>query len=114
MASNSTNSTEDTALRHSVGFPHDLYTQASKAAAEDKVILTVQVLDETMTLFSKNHSAASWEERTADNFLGVVSRQADGLRSCGHGAEVWELIRKEIKAHLMTADQLISSLLNAN
>ncbi|CAJ1080122.1 interferon phi 4 isoform X2 [Xyrichtys novacula] len=82
MASNSTNSTEDAALRHSVGFPHDLYTQASKAAAEDKVSLTVQVLDETMTLFSKNHSAASWEEKTADNFLGVVSRQADGLRSC--------------------------------
>ncbi|XP_034564296.1 interferon phi 4 isoform X1 [Notolabrus celidotus] len=139
MANNSTNITEDAEARHTVALPHELYSQASKAAAEDKVIFTVQILDETMTLFSKNHSAASWEEKTVDNFLGVVSRQADGLRSCirshghkkhnkklhmsfkrlthvlqqkGHGAEVWELIRKEIKSRLMRVDQLISSLLN--
>ncbi|XP_074519627.1 interferon phi 4 [Halichoeres trimaculatus] len=141
MASNSTNSTEDAEGRLTVAFPHELYSQASQAAAADKVSFTVQILDETMSLFRQNHSSASWEEKTVDNFLGVVSRQADGLRSCiqshghkkqnkklnvsfrrlrnvlqqkGQGAEVWELIRKEVKSHLIEADQLISSLLTPN
>ncbi|GLD60078.1 QKW90613.1 interferon a [Lates japonicus] len=42
-------------------------------------------------------SAASWEESTVKDFVNVVTQQADGLRSCGHSAESWELIRKKIK-----------------
>ncbi|XP_060884499.1 interferon a3-like [Labrus mixtus] len=141
MAHNSTNSTEDAEVKHTVSFPHELYSQAAKAAAEDKLSFTVQVLNEMETLLNKNHSSASWEEKTVDNFLGVVSRQADGLHSCirshghkkhskklhmsfkrlshvleqmGDSAEAWELIRKEIKTHLMRVDLLISSLLTAN
>ncbi|XP_041672202.1 interferon a3-like [Cheilinus undulatus] len=137
MALNSTNTTQDA----TAPFPHELYSQVSKAAAEDKLIFTVQVLNEVETLFNKNHSLASWEEKTADDFLGVVNRQAEGLLSCirshghkkhnkklhmsfkrlshvldtmGHSAESWELIRKEVKTHLMRADSLISSVLNAN
>ncbi|XP_029132646.2 interferon a3-like [Labrus bergylta] len=141
MAHNSTNSTEDAEVKHTVSFPHELYSQADKAAAADKLSFTVQVLNEMETLLNKNHSSASWEEKTVDSFLGVVSRQADGLHSCirshghkkhnkklhmsfkrlshvleqmGHSAEAWELIRKEIKTHLMRADLLITSLLTAN
>ncbi|XP_039991566.1 interferon a3-like [Xiphias gladius] len=142
MANNSTNTTEDAEVDDAVAFPYDLYNAASTASAEDKLGFTVQVLEETAVLFEGDHSSASWEERRAENFLNVVTQQADGLRSCirshghkkknkklhmyfkrlsrhvlervGHSAEAWELIRKEIKTHLMRADQLVSSLLTAN
>ncbi|XP_056221226.1 interferon a3-like [Seriola aureovittata] len=142
MVNNSTNTTEDAEVEHTVAFPNDLYSQASKASAEDKLGFTVQVLDEVAVLFDEDHSNASWEEKTEKDFLGVVTQQADGLRSCigshshkkknkkvhmyfkrlsrhvlegmGHSAESWELIRKEIKSHLMRVDQLVSSLLTAN
>ncbi|XP_031697171.1 interferon a3 [Anarrhichthys ocellatus] len=141
MAHNSTNTTEDA----EVNFPNDLYKQASKASAEDKLSFTVQILEEMVALFEEDHSNASWEENTVDQFLMVVTQQANGLHSCvsrlyettvshnkkknkklhmhfkrlsrhvleqmGHSAESWELIRKEMKTHLMRADQLVLSLL---
>ncbi|XP_031697172.1 interferon a3-like [Anarrhichthys ocellatus] len=135
MAHNSTNTTEDA----EVNFPNDLYKQASKASAEDKLSFTVQILEEMAALFEEDHSNASWEENTVDQFLMVVTQQANGLHSCikslgqkkknkklhmhfkrlsrhvleqmGHSAESWELIRKEMKTHLMRADQLVLSLL---
>ncbi|XP_071318454.1 interferon a3-like isoform X2 [Trachinotus anak] len=149
MVSNSTNSTEGE-VQDTVAFPNDLYSQASKASAEDKVVFTVQALDEMAALFEEDYSSASFEEKTVKDFLSVVTQQADGLRSCvsiekqssdeknknkkneekkktlhtyfkilsshvlkrmRHSAKSWELIRKEIKTHLMRADQLVSSLL---
>ncbi|XP_071319422.1 interferon a3-like isoform X1 [Trachinotus anak] len=138
QVSNSTNSTEGE-VQDTVAFPNDLYSQASKASAEDKVVFTVQALDEMAALFEEDYSSASFEEKTVKDFLSVVTQQADGLRSCieshshnkknkklhmyfkrlsshvlkgmRHSAESWELIRKEIKTHLMRADQLVSSLL---
>nr|QPF15786.1 Ifn1a protein [Chaunax abei] len=141
MASNSTNTTEDAAVEDTVVFPNNLYSQASNSSAEDKLGFTVQILEETSALFEEDHSSASWEENTMENFINIVTRQADGLRSCigrhghkknkklqkyfkrlsshvlktmGHSAEAWELIRKEIKTHLMKANQLVSSLLTSN
>ncbi|KAI3365499.1 hypothetical protein L3Q82_010589 [Scortum barcoo] len=140
MVTNSTNTTEDAGveMKH---FPDELYRQASKATAEDKLGFIVQVLEETVVLFEEDHSSASWEENTVENFLNVVTQQADGLRSCiwshghkknkklhmyfkrlsrhvlhqmGHSAEAWELIRTQIQTHLMRADLLASSLLNIN
>ncbi|XP_039645022.1 interferon a3-like [Perca fluviatilis] len=126
MANNSTNTTED-----EVHFPNDLYSQASKASAEDKLRFTVQILEEMVSLFEEDHSAASWEEKTVDHFLIVVTQQADGLQSCGHShknkklhmyfkrlsghvlkrmghsAEAWELIREEMKNHLIRVEQLL-------
>nr|AFP94214.1 IFN2 [Oplegnathus fasciatus] len=140
MVNNSTNTTEDAGVKDTVAFPNELYSQASKAAAEDKLGFTVQVLEETAALFEEDHSSASWEENTVENFVNVVTQQADGLRSCigshkkknkklhmyfkrlsshvleqmGHSAEAWELIRNEIQTHLMRADLLVSSLLTTN
>ncbi|CAB1444633.1 unnamed protein product [Pleuronectes platessa] len=102
MAHNSTNSTEDV----EVSFPEDLL--------RIKLALTVQVLEEVVLLFEEDHSAASWDERRLEDFLNVMSRQAVGLRSCDYSAESWELIRKEIKVHLMRSDLLLSSLLADN
>uniref|UniRef100_UPI0037E9585A interferon a3-like n=1 Tax=Semicossyphus pulcher TaxID=241346 RepID=UPI0037E9585A len=140
MANNGTNSTEDAEVMQMVAFPSELYMQASKATAEDKLVFTVQVLEESAALLKKNHSSASWEEKTVDNFLNVVTRQAVELHSCirghvhkknkklhmsfkrlshvleqkDHSAESWELIRKDIERHLMRVDQLTSSLRPAN
>ncbi|MED6253370.1 hypothetical protein ATANTOWER_027769, partial [Ataeniobius toweri] len=36
------------------------------------------------------------------------------LKKMGHSAEAWELIRKEIKDHLIRADHLVSSLLTSD
>ncbi|XP_051273607.1 interferon a3-like [Dicentrarchus labrax] len=142
MANNSTNTTEDAEVEDTVAFPNLLYRQASKASAEDQLAFTVQILNETAALFEEDHSSASWEENTVEDFVNVVTQQADNLRSCigshghkktnkklqmyfmklsshvlkkmGHSAEAWELIRTEIKTHLMRADQLVSSLLTTN
>uniref|UniRef100_A0A3Q1HX44 Uncharacterized protein n=1 Tax=Anabas testudineus TaxID=64144 RepID=A0A3Q1HX44_ANATE len=73
MANNSTNTTEDA----EVTFPKDLYSQASKASAEDKLVFTVQVLEEVSVLFEEDHSSASWEKSTVEHFLSVVTRQMD-------------------------------------
>nr|CAT03224.1 interferon [Sparus aurata] len=140
MANNSTNSTEDDEVKNT--FPDHLYSQASKASAEDKLAFTAQVLNETSVLFEEDHSSASWEENTVENFVNVVTQQADELRSCigshghkkknkkphmyfqrlsshvlkrmGHSAEAWELIRGEVKVHLMRANQLVTSATRTN
>ncbi|XP_047233739.1 interferon a3-like [Girardinichthys multiradiatus] len=142
MANNSTNSTEDEE-QHTVAFPHHLYTQVSKATAEGKLAFTVQILKEVCALFEEDDSSSSWQEITVEHFLNVVNKQADELHSCikghghmkkkntklhlyfkrlsneilkkmGHSAEAWELIRREIKDHLIRADHLVSSLLTSN
>ncbi|XP_039472706.1 interferon a3-like [Oreochromis aureus] len=110
--------------------------------AEDKLVFTVQVLEEVAVLFEEDHSSASWEDSTVRNFLNIVNKQAEELHSCigshghkrkttklhmyfkrlshhilkemGHSAEAWEVIRKETKAHLMRAEQLASSLHTAH
>ncbi|XP_036937177.1 interferon a3-like isoform X1 [Acanthopagrus latus] len=140
QANNSTNSTEDDEVKNT--FPEHLYSQASKASAEDKLAFTAQVLNETSVLFEEDHSSASWEENTVENFVIVVTQQADELRSCigshghkkknkklhmyfqrlsshvlqrmGHSAEAWELIRKEVQFHLMRANQLVTSATRTN
>ncbi|XP_039895245.1 interferon a3-like [Simochromis diagramma] len=139
MANNSTNITE---VEVTVAFPNHLYHQVSKSSVEDKLAFTVQILEEVAALFEEDHSSSSWEDSTVRNFLNIVSKQAEELRSCigshshkkkttklhmyfkrlshhilkemGHSAEAWEVIRKEAKAHLMRAEQLASSLHTAN
>ncbi|XP_037836933.1 interferon a3-like [Kryptolebias marmoratus] len=134
MGNNSTNSTEDEE-ESAVAFPHHLYGQAARASAEEKVAFTAQVLKEVSALLEEDDGSSSWEEVTAENFLSVVNKQAEELLSCkkntklhlyfrrlsaqvlkkrGHSAEAWELIRREVRGHLMRADHLISSLLAHN
>ncbi|XP_030256846.1 interferon a3-like [Sparus aurata] len=140
MANNSTNSTEDDEVKNT--FPDDLYSQASNSSAEDKLAFTAQVLKEMSVLFEEDHSSASWEENTVENFVNVVTQQADELRSCigshghkkknkklhmyfqrlsshflkkmGHSAEAWELIREEVKFHLERLYLLVTSATRTN
>uniref|UniRef100_A0A3Q3X9D9 Uncharacterized protein n=1 Tax=Mola mola TaxID=94237 RepID=A0A3Q3X9D9_MOLML len=138
MAQNSTNSSTEATEEDTVAFPSELYSQASEAPAEDKLAFAVQVLNEMAALFQEDHSAASWEEKTGDRFVNIITQQAHSLRSCigsrshkkknkrlhvyfkrlselvlkemGYSADAWELIRKEIRTHLMKADHMVSSL----
>ncbi|XP_030256847.1 interferon a3-like [Sparus aurata] len=140
MANNSTNSTEKKEVKDT--FPRDPYKQAFNASAEDKLAFTVQVLNEMSVLFEEDHSSALWEEKTVDDFVSVVTSQADELRSCigshghkkknkklhmyfqrlsshflkrmGHSAEAWELIRGEVKAHLERLYLLVTSATRTN
>lgn len=41
-----------------------------------------QILEEVAHLFEKDHSSASWEEKTLEDFLGVIHQQAENLRTC--------------------------------
>ncbi|XP_016517045.1 interferon a3-like [Poecilia formosa] len=140
MAKNMTNSTDG---ENTVPFPDHLYSQASKASAEGKLSFAVHILKEVSALFEEDHSSASWQEVTVENFLNVVNRQADELHSCigsrgeskkqntklhlyfkrmsneilkkkDHSADAWELIRREVKVCLIKADLLVSSLLPSN
>ncbi|CAK6965018.1 interferon a3-like [Scomber scombrus] len=139
MDNNSTKTTEDAELE--VDFPHNLYDQVSKASTRHRLVFIVQVLKDVFKLLEKNHTSASWEEQSEENFLNLVIRQTHELRHCigshshkwknddlnkyfhalsdhitkmGHSAEVWELIRMEIQTHLFRVDQLASSLLTNN
>ncbi|XP_026033952.1 interferon a3-like [Astatotilapia calliptera] len=139
-----TNTTKDAEIEHTVAFPNQLYHQKSKATDEDKLAFIVQILEEVAALFEEDHSSASWEENTVENFLNIVNKQAEELRSCigshsyttqkvqrrtemyfkrlsneilkknGHSAETLEVIRNETKGHLVRADKLVSSLHSAN
>ncbi|XP_071781285.1 interferon phi 4 [Centroberyx gerrardi] len=119
-----------------VPFPDNLYTQASTASSAHQLDFMVQTLEEMAGLFEEDQQAVSWEESSVDDFLNVVAQQAEGLRSCmvsqkksnklhmyfkrlshvlkrkGHSAEAWELIRKEIRMHLLKIDLLASSAFN--
>uniref|UniRef100_A0A3Q1AJT4 Uncharacterized protein n=1 Tax=Amphiprion ocellaris TaxID=80972 RepID=A0A3Q1AJT4_AMPOC len=117
---------------NTVIFPNKLYNQKSNASDEDKVAFMVQILQEAAALFEEDHSSASWEESTVENFLNLLNKQADELSSCvsltnkntklhmyfkrlsvqvlkkmGHSAEAWELIRTEMELHLLRVHQLL-------
>ncbi|XP_039870329.1 interferon a3-like [Simochromis diagramma] len=139
-----TNTTKDAEIEHNVAFPNRLYRKTSKATAEDKLAFTVQILEELFALFEEDHSSAPWEENTVENFLNIVNKQAEELRSCigshryttqkvqrrremyfkrllnkilkknGYSAEAWEKIRNITKDHLRQCGFLVNSLGNAH
>ncbi|XP_029934219.1 interferon phi 4 [Myripristis murdjan] len=118
-----------------VDFPTGLYEQASQASAEDRLNFMAQVLEEVVHLFEEDWDSMPWPETTVNNFLSVVNQQEEGVRSCivnqgkkskklhmyfkrlsrhvlkdmGHSSEAWELMRKEIEAHLLRIDILAAS-----
>ncbi|XP_055085268.1 interferon a3-like [Periophthalmus magnuspinnatus] len=131
----SINSTEDADLEDAVAFPNELYNVASKAITEERIRFVAQLLDEIVALFEEDQTSASWHESAVDDFLNVITQQADGLRSCvasqslkrknrklsmyfkrlstlleqmGHSTGAWEWVHKEVKLHLYRADLLVA------
>ncbi|XP_072312596.1 interferon a3-like [Eucyclogobius newberryi] len=135
---NAINSTEDADLEDALAFPNELYNLASKARTEETLRFMAQLLDEIVSVFEEDQTSASWQESAAEDFLNVITQQADGLRSCvasqsqrknkklslyfrrmsnlleqtGHDIETWEWIRKEVKMHLQRADLLLPAKTN--
>uniref|UniRef100_A0A8C6SQA2 Uncharacterized protein n=1 Tax=Neogobius melanostomus TaxID=47308 RepID=A0A8C6SQA2_9GOBI len=138
MKMNSTNSTDDVELPDAAAFPNELYRHASKRS--EKRSFAAHVLDEIVVLFGEDQTHASWSARTGEDFLNVITQQADGVASCvsitshkkshrkmsmyfkrlalhvleemEHSADAWELIREQVRLHIYRAQRLrVSSLL---
>ncbi|CAM9293727.1 unnamed protein product [Lampetra planeri] len=62
------------------------YSEASfillDSMAEHRMSFIAQILEEVALLFEKDHSSASWDEKTLEDFLGVIHQQAENLRAC--------------------------------
>uniref|UniRef100_A0A8C6S8F1 Uncharacterized protein n=1 Tax=Neogobius melanostomus TaxID=47308 RepID=A0A8C6S8F1_9GOBI len=135
MKMNSTNSTDDVKLPDAAAFPNELYRHASKApVSENKHSFAAHVLDKIVVLFREDQTHASWSARTGEDFLNVITQQADGVASCvsitshkkshrkmsmyfkrlalhvleemEHSADAWELIREQVRLHIYRAHRL--------
>uniref|UniRef100_A0A8C6SPF9 Type I interferon n=1 Tax=Neogobius melanostomus TaxID=47308 RepID=A0A8C6SPF9_9GOBI len=137
MKMNSTNSTDDVELPDAAAFPNELYRHASKAPVSENVpsiCFAAHVLDEIVVLFGEDQTHASWSARTGEDFLNVITQQADGVASCvsitshkkshrkmsmyfkrlalhvleemEHSADAWELIREQVRLHIYRAQRL--------
>ncbi|KAK7919346.1 hypothetical protein WMY93_010630 [Mugilogobius chulae] len=82
MKNNSTNSTDDAELDDAVAFPNELYRHASKESRTERLSFVAHVLDEIMVLFEEDQTHAPWSSSAAEDFLNVISQQANGVRSC--------------------------------
>uniref|UniRef100_A0AAV2LER7 Uncharacterized protein n=1 Tax=Knipowitschia caucasica TaxID=637954 RepID=A0AAV2LER7_KNICA len=110
-----------------------------KAMREEKLKFMGQLLDEIVALFEEDQTSAPWQETVMDDFLNIISQQADGLRACvssqnlkrkskklsmyfkrlstlleqtSHSTQAWEWIRTEVKVHLQRADLLVPAKTN--
>ncbi|XP_076007876.1 interferon phi 4 [Genypterus blacodes] len=132
--STNTNTTQDA----DVPFPDELYPHPSEASVEDKLWFIVQLLDKVSELLSVDQSSDTiwpWQKSTVDDFLVVMHGQTRGLSPCvdsskkknkklhhyfkkltshilekmSYSAEAWELIRKELRIHLLRVELLALS-----
>uniref|UniRef100_A0A8C6SQ25 Uncharacterized protein n=1 Tax=Neogobius melanostomus TaxID=47308 RepID=A0A8C6SQ25_9GOBI len=137
MKMNSTNSTDDVELPDASAFPNELYRHASKAPRSEKRSFAAHVLDEIVVLFGEDQTHASWSARTGEDFLNVITQQADEwplvvnhhqhkkshrkmsmyfkrlalhvLEEMEHSADAWELIREQVRLHIYRAQRLAES-----
>ena len=59
--------------------------------AGERLVFIVQVLKEVARLLKQDqHSSASWQKETEENFLIVVTGQAHGLRPCVRRDQWWK------------------------
>ena len=62
----------------------------SSFQAGERLVFIVQVLKELAKLFKKDHSSASWQKKTEEDFVIVVNGQIHGLRPCVSRAQYWK------------------------
>uniref|UniRef100_A0A4W5K8V7 Uncharacterized protein n=1 Tax=Hucho hucho TaxID=62062 RepID=A0A4W5K8V7_9TELE len=109
-----------------IPFPEDLYKQAEYLPTDDTVWFILQTLDKIAELFDGELDSV-WDEKKVEIFLNVLTSQSDGLQSCvtaqkkknnnlqmyfkrlnnhvlkrmAYSAHAWELVRKEVRTHLL-------------
>nr|XP_029491402.1 interferon a3-like [Oncorhynchus nerka] len=108
-----------------VFFPELLYRRIDDAKFEDQVIFRNETIYQITKLFDGNMKAVTWDKKKLDDFLNILERQFENLKSCvspaekperrlkryfkklnrkvlrkmNYSAQAWELIRKETKHH---------------
>uniref|UniRef100_A0A4W5N8F0 Uncharacterized protein n=1 Tax=Hucho hucho TaxID=62062 RepID=A0A4W5N8F0_9TELE len=113
-----------------VFFPDLLYRRIELAEFEDKVRFRNETIYQITKLFDGNMKAVTWDKKKLDDFLNILERQFENLKSCVSPAkkperrlkryfkklnrkvlrkmlsfaQAWELIRKETKQHLQRLD----------
>uniref|UniRef100_A0A8K9XVH1 Uncharacterized protein n=1 Tax=Oncorhynchus mykiss TaxID=8022 RepID=A0A8K9XVH1_ONCMY len=105
-----------------VFFPESLYRRIDDAKVKTRIwtfhvlicfstaVLTQRYIDGII-------EAVTWDKKKLDNFLNILERQFENLKSCStpliftcsfvfqnYSAQAWELIRKETKHHLQRLD----------
>ncbi|XP_036408787.1 interferon phi 1 [Megalops cyprinoides] len=119
--------TED---RVPVPFPNRLYRSVSKAQVEDKLTFLSETFDQIIQLFNGKLDAVAWNKQKLDHFLAVLDRQSRELKKCvpssrkykqsltryfrklkkdvlkqrNFDSSSWELVRKEVRRHLLRLD----------
>uniref|UniRef100_A0AAZ3PJF5 Interferon a3-like n=1 Tax=Oncorhynchus tshawytscha TaxID=74940 RepID=A0AAZ3PJF5_ONCTS len=107
-----------------VFFPELLYRRIDDAKVKT-IILTFHTIYQITKLFDGNMKAVIWDKKKLDDFLNILERQFENLKSCvspaekperrlkryfkklnrkNYSAQAWELIRKETKHHLQRLD----------
>uniref|UniRef100_A0AAZ3SK95 Uncharacterized protein n=1 Tax=Oncorhynchus tshawytscha TaxID=74940 RepID=A0AAZ3SK95_ONCTS len=111
--------------------PTSLYRPIDDAEVEDKVRFRKEVIYKITKLFDGNMKSITWDKKNLDDFLKILEKQFENLNSCvskgrlkryfkklnrtvlrkmNYSAQVWELIRKEMKRHLQRLDILVAQL----
>uniref|UniRef100_A0A6Q2WTR6 Uncharacterized protein n=1 Tax=Esox lucius TaxID=8010 RepID=A0A6Q2WTR6_ESOLU len=118
-----------------VDFPESLYRLMEDAQYEVQVRFLNETIHEIFKLFDENMDAVTWEEKKLDDFLILLHRQFQNLKSCvspatkfkrlerffktlnkkvlvemNYSAQAWELIRKETKYVLEKLDLLVATM----
>ncbi|XP_014048246.2 interferon a3 isoform X2 [Salmo salar] len=119
-----------------VFFPTSLYRHIDDAEVEDKVRFLKETIYQITKLFDGNMKSVTWDKKKLDDFLNILERQLENLKSCvspamkperrlkryfkklnknvlrkmNYSAQAWELIRKETKRHLQRLDILAAQM----
>eukprot|EP00063_Salmo_salar_P068280 XP_014043115.1 PREDICTED: interferon a3-like isoform X2 [Salmo salar] len=119
-----------------VFFPTSLYRHIDDAEVEDQVRFLKETIYQITKLFDGNMKSVTWDKKKLDDFLNILERQLENLKSCvspamkpekrlkryfkklnknvlrkmNYSAQAWELIRKETKRHLQRLDILAAQM----
>uniref|UniRef100_A0A8C7U9S2 Interferon a3-like n=1 Tax=Oncorhynchus mykiss TaxID=8022 RepID=A0A8C7U9S2_ONCMY len=65
-----------------VFFPESLYRRIDDAKFEDQVRFRNETIYQITKLFDGNMKAVTWDKKKLDNFLNILERQFENLKSC--------------------------------
>eukprot|EP00063_Salmo_salar_P073418 XP_014048253.1 PREDICTED: interferon a3-like isoform X3 [Salmo salar] len=117
-------------IQHHYGHLSSEYLSLLDQMFEDQVRFRNETIYQITKLFDGNMKAVTWDKKKRDDFLNILERQFENLKSCvspakkperrlkryfkelnrkvlrkmNYSAQAWELIRKETRRHLQRLD----------
>ncbi|XP_014048253.2 interferon a3 isoform X3 [Salmo salar] len=117
-------------IQHHYGHLSSEYLSLLDQMFEDQVRFRNETIYQITKLFDGNMKAVTWDKKNLDDFLNILERQLENLKSCvspakkperrlkryskelnrkvlrkmNYSAQAWELIRKETRRHLQRLD----------